>query len=381
MAKSGSSRNTLQSTLPNVNDEHRRSIKSVYPFLKKYWLLLGILLSLGLVTFGIGATYLDQPRSGGPNTSWFSRLNPFAPPPSSPTTLTKEYIYAGPRLIAVEDTDASAIPPGDLAVWRPSNGYWYVKGGPGSTETYFGWGMSGDLVAPADYDGDGKTDFAIYRPATTGYWWITRSSDSTYYAVPQGTTGDKPVPGDYDGDGKSDLALFRSSNNTWYIIRSSNQASTSQTWGASGSVPAPADYDGDGKTDLTYWSGSNLTFYTLRSIEGNPQNAQVGSTSTDKPVSADYDGDGEADYAVVSGNSWIIKKSSDGTSSATTWQAVTDIPVQNDYDGDGLCDIAVWRPSGKGVGNWYIRNSINNTTRAVNWGTTGDIPVPALYRR
>jgi hypothetical protein len=69
----------------------------------------------------------------------------------------------------VEDAGASAIPPADLAVWRPSNGNWYCLGGFGSQQFVAAWGMNGDMPAQGDYDNDGKTDLAIFRPST-GTW-------------------------------------------------------------------------------------------------------------------------------------------------------------------------------------------------------------------
>jgi len=45
-----------------------------------------------------------------------------------------------------------------------------------------------------DYDGDGRTDIVVYRPAQ-GYWFILRSSNNyTKWDTYQfGVPGDKPV--------------------------------------------------------------------------------------------------------------------------------------------------------------------------------------------
>jgi len=46
--------------------------------------------------------------------------------------LSREYLYAGSRLLAVEDANANAAPPADLAIWRPTSGEWWVMGSQGS---------------------------------------------------------------------------------------------------------------------------------------------------------------------------------------------------------------------------------------------------------
>jgi hypothetical protein len=73
-----------------------------------------------------------------------------------------------------------------LAVWRPSSGYWYVMGAGGAMQASQQWGNSSDKARPGDYDGDGKTDFCVFR-ALTGTWFVIKSSTGTeeYYYLGQ----------------------------------------------------------------------------------------------------------------------------------------------------------------------------------------------------
>ncbi len=56
---------------------------------------------------------------------------------------------------------------------RPSNSVWYLdQSQNGFTALQFG--LSSDKIAPADYDGDGKTDIAVYRDGNLVFAEILR---------------------------------------------------------------------------------------------------------------------------------------------------------------------------------------------------------------
>ncbi len=134
------------------------------------------------------------------------------------------------------------------------------------------WGTAGDLMINADYDGDGKVDLAFFRfdrsgSPTAGIWFILQSSNGVVRAEQFGLITDKRVPADYDGDGKADIAVYRPSNGYWYILQSKDGFRAEQ-FGVSTDKVVPADYDGDGKTDIAVFRPENGTWYLNQSKEG-----------------------------------------------------------------------------------------------------------------
>ncbi len=261
----------------------------------------------------------------------------------------------------------------DFSVFRPSTGDWVIEKSSDNSMSTVNWGLTGDIITPGDYDGDGKTDNAIFRPST-GTWWTILSSNGLRPAAQFGLDGDVPVAADYDGDGKTDIAVWRPSNGMWYINQSTAGIRYVQ-WGTSSDKVFSGDYDGDGKADLVVWRPSNGVWFILQSSTGTPSYLGFG-VSGDKPLFADFDGDARSDLAIYrpSNGVWYGVNSVNGAFTAYQFGIAEDVPVPGDYDGDGKSDIAVFRPS---TNVWYRLNSSSGGFDVREFGTGGDRPSPS----
>lgn len=207
-------------------------------------------------------------------------------------------------IIVPGDYDGDTI--ADIAVWRPSDGKFYVQR---STVGFvaFHWGMAGDVPVPAEYSANGITDFAVFR----GGVFHIFSHIQGYYTQTVGTANDRPVVADYDGDSRSDPAVFQ--DGVWKILKSTTGLETTVVFGTANDIAVPGDYDGDGKANIAVYRPSNGTWYVLAG-NGNFTGQQFG-ISSDSPAPADYDGDGKTDFAVYRSGTWHVLNSRVGYTS------------------------------------------------------------------
>ena len=189
----------------------------------------------------------------------------------------------------------------DINIFRPSDGNWYTLRSGSNTMQLMHWGTNGDIPVSGDFDGDSLADYAVARPAASNFYWFVLLSNFNYTsaltnaglpgainsAMTWGLPTDKIAVGDYNGDARSDVAVWRPSDGTAYIRFSYSATSAAIPWGTNGDIPQPADYDNDKITDFAIYRPSTNAFWVRPSGAGSPVVTFMG-TAGDQPVSAPY---------------------------------------------------------------------------------------------
>lgn len=278
----------------------------------------------------------------------------------------------------------------------PGQWFWITEenlAGPG-TISYQPWGKpASDYLIPEDFDGDDKTDIAVWRDPLSmsgqGAFYILQSQTATVRGEVFGLTGDNPtVARDYDGDGKTDLAVTRRTGGQlfWYYRPTPGGPIFTRQWGTSADFVAPGDYDGDGKYDFAVQRDHGLIatwWFNYGAAAPGVLSRQIYfGKGNDLVVPGDYDGDGKTDVSVVRTSSgfyeWFYEPSSaPGTFLGGQWGVNgTDSITQGDYDGDGKTDFAVWRPNLDPTQNFFlVRRSSDGALMFHEWGSINDTPV------
>jgi hypothetical protein len=280
----------------------------------------------------------------------------------------------------------------DVTVFRPSTGEIWVSGSlDGSPRKYTGVTpeFGNYLIGTLDFDGlgIGSKVFINFESDDTMTWSLFYPNP---FSFPGGVSvrrswgniafNDSLVPADYDGDGNEDIAIFRRSTGDWWIMTDHlTGASYVEHWGSLNDQGCVGDYDGDGKADLCAGrpeSGQRVWY--IRNSSTGQMRREVFGLSTDALFSyavVDVDGDGKQDLMTIRNVSgqrvFHILRSSDGQATQIPWGLFTDDFLFGDYDGDGKTDFVARRVVG-GQLIWYILRSSDGAAQYYAWGLNGD---------
>ena len=320
--------------------------------------------------------------------------------------------------------DYTGVGTAGVAIYSPSTGnYTFAHAVTGGLTIIPGFGLPNvDIPVPGDYNGDGQTDPAIYRP-TNGYWAIDVNSQAAgqfiLYVPPIIPPGPSvvPAPADFDGDGETDPAVYSivPYNGVNYgvftilhdLVSGGNTSSEqSLPWGLAGDVPVAGDYDGSGSAQAAVYRPSTGAWYirssgvgaAVATLAGKQEPAIFVTTfqAGDVADPANYDGIinsttkiGELQEAIFrpSTETFYIYNPVTKTTRTVTMPKIAGqgpndviIPASADFTGDGKADAAIYDQT---LGTYEFINSATNQVVVHPFSLTkGDIPLtsPESYR-
>ncbi|MBU4200792.1 MAG: hypothetical protein KKE37_12380 [Verrucomicrobia bacterium] len=326
----------------------------------------------------------------------------------------------GPVMTVGKDSNTNDLPiiavgyslyylPAGGTTWQTSSALTYPDGSQinvlywdelmvGTSEGLYGQNIvpadiSQNSIMTGDYDGDSKTDPALYR-ADTGTWYVKLSAMSYgLVTLNFGGSGYQAVNGDFDGDGKADPAVYQTATpsagsgqgGNWYVQLSGSGYAVATLAGFGGSAyeAVAGDYDGDGLTDPAIYNTANGDWQVAMSSLGYGIASASGFGGTGfTAVQENYDSDNRYDAAIynTTNGNWTVLMSAQNYITATLWGfgGAGYTPVLSDFDGDGYADPAIYQET---IGDWSVKLSGNQyaTVTIMDFGGTGKRAAAADY--
>ncbi len=257
-----------------------------------------------------------------------------------------------------------------------------------------------------DFNGDGRTDIALYREGSrlsniapqASYWFFLNPVNGEMFVQQFGRTLDIPSPADYDNDGITDVGIYRwwdfetGDTNEWWLNKSSGGHQVILSYEL-GYTKFNRNYIGDGRADVGQLYQVNISQnpgetcfisnYFVADADYNVLRKTVGDACNvnPTPVPGDYNNDGRSEIAVFDNYTfkvWLPPYSAGYTHPEMVQIMDVDIPVPGDYDGDGKTDFAGTKAlAGRML--WRIKQSNGGADIEVDFGFATDKPVPGDY--